>query len=75
MIKVLDIFALEQFLMDLSGDTQRWVRKHQPKSMEEDPHLAEALWQQNKKQSPTRWEKWEVLLQLVRVISGIGGKK
>lgn len=35
MTEIIDLIVLEQFLMDLGGQTQRWVRRHPPKSMEE----------------------------------------
>ncbi|KYO44688.1 hypothetical protein Y1Q_0016810 [Alligator mississippiensis] len=40
---VLDQILLEQFLWDLEEDTQRWVRRHQPRSSEEALRLAEAF--------------------------------
>lgn len=38
--EVVDYILLEQFLNDLGGNTQCWVRCHQPKTMEEALRLA-----------------------------------
>lgn len=39
--EVVDHIILEQFLTNLGGNTQHWVRRHQSKTMEEALHLAE----------------------------------
>lgn len=39
--KMVDLIVLKQFLADLGGNTQHWVRWHQPKMVEEALHLAE----------------------------------
>lgn len=38
--EVVDLIVLKQFLMDLGSNTQRWVWRHQPKTVEEDLQLA-----------------------------------
>lgn len=39
--EIIDLIILDQFLTDLSGSSQRWVQRHQPKTMEEVLRLAE----------------------------------
>ncbi|KYO29049.1 hypothetical protein Y1Q_0009858 [Alligator mississippiensis] len=38
---IVDTFLLEQFLVDLEENTQRWVQQHRPKMAQEVLHLAE----------------------------------
>lgn len=36
-------FAFEQFLTNLDGEMQKWVRRHQPQLVEEALHLTESF--------------------------------
>ncbi|KYO27768.1 hypothetical protein Y1Q_0005313 [Alligator mississippiensis] len=41
--EIMDAFLLEQFLVDLEQNTQRWVRRHHPKTSQEALQLAEGF--------------------------------